>query len=197
MITIGLKYNVTSSNIMISIDYLNNMIRDCTDCWLCKDRTNAVPGEGPIPCDLMFIGRDPGKEEDKQGRPFVGKSGKLLTKVLNECGINREDVYITNLVKCRPPKNREPTLWELRACEKYILQEIAQVKPKLVISLGSYTSKYFLGPLVMHKVKCKRFEVVKPVKFTLVPMYHPSFIVRSMNLYEEYLEDMKRILNGV
>ncbi len=180
---------------MISPEFLKRMIRRCNKCHLAEYRKKAVPGEGPIPCDYMFVGEAPGKDEDETGRPFVGRSGRLLGDVLETVGVKREDVYITNLLKCRPPRNRKPLWYEIGACDHYLFQEIAHVKPKIVIPLGASATRFFEGPCAISRMKTLRFPHKRGgITFTVIPMYHPSYILRNKkDLYDEYMEDMKGI----
>src|SRR3712207_2443033 len=121
-------------------------VNRCTACELHKGRTRAVPGEGPANADIMFIGEAPGRNEDQQGRPFVGQAGKLLEELLAEIGLTRDDVWIGNVVKCRPPQNRDPRPEEIAACSVYLERQIALLQPKLIATLGRYSmEKFFPG----------------------------------------------------
>src|SRR5881396_1192015 len=117
----------------------------CTKCELHMSRKNAVPGEGPIDAKIMFVGEGPGQNEDEQGRPFVGAAGKLLTELLESIGIKRSDVFITNVVKCRPPSNRAPRKGEIETCNPYLMSQIRLVKPRIVCALGTPAIATLLG----------------------------------------------------
>ena len=117
----------------------------CEKCRLCETRTNVVPGEGNPAADLMFIGEGPGQEEDRYGRPFVGRSGELLTKMIHAIGLERSEVYIANIVKCRPPQNRNPEPDEAQACLPYLRAQVALVRPKIIVLLGKIACRYTLN----------------------------------------------------
>jgi len=119
------------------MEALNSEIISCRKCSLWKDAANSVPGEGPIDAKAMFIGQNPGAEEDQKGKPFIGRAGKFLTKILSEHGIKREDIFITNIVKHVSPKNRKPTSDELTACLPYLIRQIEIIKPKMIVLLGA------------------------------------------------------------
>lgn len=121
-------------------------VRACTRCGLCKGRKLAVPGEGPSPCDLMFIGEGPGFHENEQGRPFVGAAGKFLEQLLGSIGLTRQQVFIANVVKCRPPGNRDPLPEEIAACATFLNEQISLVNPKIVVTLGRFSmARWFQG----------------------------------------------------
>ena len=122
---------------MHKIDSIAENVKECQKCELCETRTMAVPGKGNFDADVIFVGEAPGKNEDIHGEPFVGAAGKRLDMILEDTGINREDVYITNIVKCRPPKNRVPTKKEEEACNDYINQEIEIINPKIICVMGN------------------------------------------------------------
>jgi uracil-DNA glycosylase family 4 len=124
---------------MSELESLHERIRACTRCKLHAGRTNAVPGEGPARAEVLFIGEGPGFHEDKQGRPFVGAAGKFLEELLDSISLKREDVFITNVVKCRPPANRDPETDEIEACQGYLDQQIELLRPKMVITLGRFS----------------------------------------------------------
>ena len=159
-------------------------ISTCKKCDLCKTRSNAVFGDGPVPSDLMIVGEAPGKDEDLQAQPFVGRSGKLLTKLLANVGINREsDCFIANIVKCRPPQNRLPKASEVEACISYLIQQIQLVKPKFLVCLGSLSLKIILDKkLSITKVRGRWYQLdVHYMKspLTVVPCFHPAYLLRN------------------
>jgi len=170
--------------------------KDCLKCPLNKNE--AVWGIGTIPNDIMVIGRDPGEEENKFKKPFIGKSGKLLTLNLGlHAGIRRELIYITNVVKCHPPKNRPHTEEEARLCKKFLLTELKHVKPKLIILLGNKALQCFFKNKTIGKARGKLLkDPFKNIYF--YPMYHPSYIERNKSKKPDYIknfEKLKKIVN--
>lgn len=153
-------------------------IKDCNKCLLSKTRTNIVWNDGPESAKLMLVGEAPGADEDKQGKPFVGRAGKLLNELLKMAQIDREkDLYIANTVKCRPPENRKPTREEKEACRPYLDEQIKKLNPKVVILCGATAMESFLPPkLKISKVRGEVFEV-EGRKY--VPIFHPSFLLRN------------------
>jgi len=157
-------------------------IHFCTKCGLWQDRIQPILGEGNINADIMFTGESPGKDEDEQGRPFVGKSGKLLTKLIFKAGLTREDVYISNICKCRPPDNRTPTVNEMKACLPFLLKQIRIIRPRVVIALGSVAAKTLLNDysIKITKIRGKLYDVNNDgLSFKLMPTFHPSYILRK------------------
>ena len=124
---------------MSALSQLHEEITHCTRCELSKNRTRAVPGEGPENATLLFIGEAPGWHEDQQGRPFVGPAGKYLEELLASIGLKREQVYIANIIKCRPPSNRDPLPGEIQACNKWLARQIELIHPKMIVTLGRYS----------------------------------------------------------
>lgn len=175
---------------MPELEDIARQVRDCNDCRLAEGRTNAVPGEGPENADLMFIGEGPGFHEDRQGRPFVGPSGQFLEELLASIDLNREQVYITNMVKCRPPDNRDPYPGEVEACSKYLDSQISLIKPKVVVTLGRHSLAKFLPGETISKArgKSKRMD-----SFILYPLYHPAAALHQQNLRRVVEEDFKVI----
>lgn len=152
----------------------------CKRCHLSELRTQAVFGEGRVNTKLMFIGEAPGAEEDQQGRPFVGKAGQLLTKILSSVGISREEVYITNVVKCRPPGNRNPTPEEVGMCWPYLEAQIAIIRPKIIVTLGNVPTQSLLRTKEsITSLRGRWFEWVGGIK--VFPMFHPSFLLRNLS----------------
>lgn len=170
---------------------LMEQLRDCRKCDLCRGRANIVPGEGNPNADLMFIGEGPGQEEDRQGRPFVGPSGELLTKMIHAIGMERSECYIANIVKCRPPGNRNPEPAEAEACLDYLRQQTALVKPKVVVLLGRVACRYILREEIYigrdHGVWFER----KGIWF--MPTFHPSALLRDPSKKRDAWEDFKKV----
>ncbi|MCD6595010.1 uracil-DNA glycosylase [bacterium] len=167
----------------------------CTKCQLHKSRTNPVSGAGNPSADIMFIGEAPGAEEDKQGIPFVGRAGKLLDKILAACELTRDDIYITNILKCRPPKNRDPLPAERTACMPYLLAQIDTIKPKVICCLGRIAAQSILQtkiPLGKLRGQVHRFRGT-----SLIVTYHPAAILRNENFKRPTWEDFKFLLKIV
>jgi uracil-DNA glycosylase family 4 len=155
----------------MTLDQLEETIHSCTLCSLHTGRTHAVPGEGPPNADIMFIGEGPGFHEDRQGRPFVGAAGKFLEELLASIGMTREQVYIANVIKCRPPGNRDPLPGELSACEPYLERQIQLIKPKVIVTLGRFSMyRYFPGASIS-KIHGQPKRVGN---LLVVPMFHPA-----------------------
>ncbi len=149
----------------------------CTRCKLAGGRTQVVYGTGNPDADLMFIGEGPGYYEDKQGEPFVGAAGQLLNKMLEEIGIRREDVRITNVVLCRPPGNRDPLPEEVDACRPWLREQIALVDPRVIVTLGNFATRFMLDkPVSISRVRGQRFAIEGR---TVIPTFHPAAILRG------------------
>ena len=158
---------------------LEHSIIDCKKCKLCKNRTNIVFGTGNKNADIMFIGEGPGADEDKQGEPFVGKAGKLMNEAFKGIGINREDVYIANIVKCRPPSNRVPEEDEATACLNYLRNQVILVKPKIIVLLGSTALKNILGK--EYGITNTRGRWIERKGIMYMPTWHPAALLRDEN----------------
>lgn len=157
---------------------ISNEVVTCTKCPLSKTRCKAVPGEGSSKALVMFIGEGPGQNEDLQGRPFVGKAGMLLERLLQAIDLKREDVFITNVVKCRPPGNRDPLPLEIEACKNYLDRQIATINPRVIVTLGRYSmARYFPGKYISQIHGQYQVEGGRIV----LPMYHPAAALRDMN----------------
>lgn len=168
----------------LSLDTFKETVLNCQNCELHKTRTNVVFGHGPIPCNAMIIGEGPGEQEDISGKPFVGKAGQLLTKILESVGINREtDTFIANTVKCRPPGNRTPVTEEINACKGYLIRQIQLVQPKVLILLGAPALKTILEePLAISKVRGKWYKAAVNYMsdpLYIMPIFHPSYLLRN------------------
>ena len=166
---------------------LNNFAsKICPKCTLPGDR--IVWGYGNYKNRVIFIGEAPGAEEDKLGKPFVGRSGKLLTKMLNDSGIRRELVYITNVVKCRPENNRTPTKDEIKLCSRFLKYEIQNIKPEIIVTLGSTSTSYFLKNFNISSIAGSIVKTkVGLVNYRLYPLHHPAYVLRNGISREEYL----------
>lgn len=158
---------------------------DCTRCELSKTRSTVVFGEGNADADIMFVGEGPGAHEDRTGRPFVGPAGSLLDRWIEYLGLKRSDVYIANVVKCRPPQNRDPWEWEIQACVPFLRVQIAVVKPKMIVTLGRFAGGYLSGErgAAMKDLRGRMTWTWQDDKTGLsvpvVPIYHPAYVLRS------------------
>ena len=164
---------------MSEFDELVQRINSCTLCSLSEKRTNAVPGEGSRTADIMFIGEGPGYYEDRDGRPFIGPAGQFLDELLASIGLRREDVYITNMIKCRAPSNRDPLPGEIRACQPYLDKQLEMISPKVVVTLGRYSfAKFFPGESISKaRGRPRRWK-----DLTVYPMYHPAAALHNPQL---------------
>jgi DNA polymerase len=176
---------------------------NCKKCSLYKTRTLPVIGQGSHNAKIMFIGEAPGANEDKTGVPFCGRSGDFLDEMLNKAGIKREDVYICNLLKCRPPKNRDPNQKELKVCTPYLDRQIELIKPKVISSLGRYSMEFLMKKYgledqmgLISKIHGNVFEVKTMFsEIKLVPLYHPAVAVYNANMKDVLIEDFKALKN--
>jgi len=166
-----------------------NVIK-CTKCDLCKTRTNAVPGKGNFQSDVIFIGEAPGKNEDKYGEPFVGVAGKKLSIALDAAGISRDQVYITNIVKCRPPDNRVPKISEKDACQEYLEQEISIIKPKIICILGNTVFNSILGGSEIIKFRGKVARKDNQLYFLTI---HPAATIYNQKLIDVLKSDIVKL----
>lgn len=176
---------------MDSIEKLKRSFQDCTKCGLSQTRTHVVFGEGNPNAEIMFVGEAPGKNEDEQNRPFIGMAGKLLDGLLEKIGMTREEVFIANVVKCRPPENRNPTTEEIKTCLPYLWQQINLIQPKIIGTLGNFAAHAVLGQKVaITKVRGQHFRVNN---FLVVPMLHPAAALHQGNLRPALLEDFQNL----
>jgi DNA polymerase len=175
-----------------SLGLIDTEVRNCRLCRLCETRTNGVPGEGNPHAEIMFIGEGPGFHEDQQGRPFVGAAGNLLVEMLGVIGLRREDVFITNVVRCRPPGNRDPLPEELAACDAYSQRQIALLQPKLLVTLGRYSMARFFGTGAMRDLHGRTRDWNG---ITCLAMYHPAAILRTPTpeMRRIYEDDFRKI----
>ena len=175
-----------------SLEDLKKSIGNCQKCKLSATRENIVFGEGNPNAELMFIGEGPGKHEDLQGRPFVGAAGQLLTKIINAMHLTREDVYIANIVKCRPPNNRDPEHDEIKACLPYLLKQIELIKPKVICTLGRISTKVLLD--TEDKITKIRGKIFDYNGIDLIPTYHPAHLLHHPDNKRLVWEDMQLIM---
>ncbi len=165
----------------MNLEELKNTCSTCTACKLCSTRTQVVFGVGNPQARLMLIGEGPGQEEDRTGKPFVGQAGQLLDQILGAVGIAREEVYIANVVKCRPPNNRNPEPDEIIACEDWLLEQIRLIKPQIIITLGNVPTQWALGTtLGITKTRGTWTEFKRlSAPIPLLPMFHPAYLLRN------------------
>ncbi len=166
-----------------------NVIK-CTKCDLCKTRTNAVPGKGNFQSDVIFVGEAPGRNEDQKGEPFIGVAGKKLSIALDEAGISRDDVYITNIVKCRPPNNRVPKTSERETCQEYLKQEISIIKPEIICILGNTAFNSILGGSEITKFRGK---VVRKDNLLYFLTIHPAATIYNQKLIDVLKSDISKL----
>lgn len=166
-------------------------VRECVRCGLSCARTQAVPGEGPAHAEIMLVGEGPGEAEDRQGRPFVGPAGQLLNSLLLEAGLRRPDVFIANIVKCRPPGNREPLPQEVVACHEYLDGQIAIIQPQVVCLLGAVATKARLDPTA--SISRLHGRAIERDGMVYVPLYHPAAALHRAALRPVLVEDMVRL----
>jgi len=170
---------------------LADQIRSCQRCPLARLRTNAVPGAGPADAEIMFIGEAPGYHEDQQGQPFVGASGRLLEKLLAQIGLSRDEVYITNVVKCRPPANRDPMPAEIEACQPWLRQQIELIDPLVIITLGRFSMAQFFPPTA--RITRVHGQPQWQDGRVIVPMFHPAAALRNPNWMRDMEADFAQI----
>lgn len=168
---------------------LEKSILECKKCRLCTNRTNIVFGQGNKKARLMFIGEGPGADEDKQGIPFVGKAGQLMNNAFQALEINREDVYIANIVKCRPPSNRVPEDDEVQTCLNYLRNQVILIKPKIIVLLGSTSLKNILGK--EYGITAVRGNWMEKNGIKYMPTWHPAALLRDENKKIEFWQDLK------
>lgn len=162
----------------------------CTQCGLCKGRTQVVFGVGPLDAPLMFVGEAPGEDEDRQGEPFVGRAGQLLTKTLKKVGVERGRVYIANILKCRPPGNRTPQPDEMSACMPWLLRQIKFVKPRILCALGNIAVQALLATRTGITQLRGKYHEAHGLK--IFPMFHPAYILRNMGELGLFEADLRR-----
>jgi DNA polymerase len=176
----------------LELKEIRDEIGDCTRCKLHKGRTNIVFGVGDPQARLMFIGEGPGADEDLKGEPFVGRAGQLLTQIIKAMGLTREQVYIANVVKCRPPENRNPEADEIEQCSPFLRAQIASVNPLVIVALGKFAAQTLLGVETPISRMRGQFHQMGPV--AVMPTFHPSYLLRNPGAKREVWEDMKMVM---
>ena len=167
-------------------------VNQCTKCGLSRTRNNIVFGEGNPSGKLMFIGEAPGAEEDDTGRPFVGRAGQLLTKIIESINLKRGDVYIANVIKCRPPQNRNPSEEEIKQCSPFLKEQIRIIRPKIICTLGKFSTEFLIGT-DKGTISAVRGNEFGYDGIAVIPTYHPSYLLRNPEAKREVWEDMKKI----
>ena len=197
----GLSAKKTASQEVINeLEVIAEQTRQCRKCPLGYIRKNAVPGEGNTSARLMFVGEAPGADEDEQARPFVGRSGQLLDKIIAGCGLKRQDVWIGNIIKCRPPDNRDPKPEEIIACIPYLQRQIELIDPEIIVALGAHAAKTLLNtPKAIGQLRGMFHEYTPGIgkkSIKLMPTFHPSYLLRnySDDNRRKVWEDMKKVI---
>ncbi len=171
---------------------LAKLAHDCTKCRLAGTRTQVVFGTGNPDADLMFIGEAPGRDEDLQGKPFVGRAGQLLTDIIKAMKLTRDDVYIANVIKCRPPENRNPEADELDACRPFIRRQVELIKPRVIVTLGKFALQSLTGKA--HAVSAARGQWTEYEGIKVMPTYHPAYLLRTPSAKKDVWNDMKKVM---
>lgn len=172
------------------LDQIEKNVKICQKCRLCKTALNAVPGEGNIDSEIVFIGEAPGATEDQTGRPFVGRAGKLLDVLLAKISLTRSDVWIGNIIKHRPPENRDPLPDEIEACQPYLTAQLAAIKPKLIVTLGRFSMNYFYKD---GKISMCHGMLIKTKDYNVFPLYHPAAALRNPNMAKALVHDFLKL----
>ncbi|MDD5428189.1 MAG: uracil-DNA glycosylase [Candidatus Omnitrophica bacterium] len=174
------------------LDELKKEVLACRECDLCQTRTNVVFGAGNPKAKLMFVGEAPGEQEDKQGLPFVGRAGQLLTKIIEAMGLKREDVYIANILKCRPPNNRAPLPAEIIACRNNVKRQVEMINPRVICTLGKFASQTFLNTETPISALRGIFREYNGIK--VMPTFHPAYLLRNPDDKKIVWGDMKKVM---
>ncbi len=186
-----IKPEEPSPSRLMVLEEVRKELGDCKRCKLHRTRRTIVFGEGNPKATLMFIGEGPGYDEDVQGRPFVGKAGQLLTKIIESIKLRREEVYIANIVKCRPPQNRNPEHDEIQSCNPFLTKQIRVIQPKIICALGTFAAQTLLKTDT--KISDLRGKIFDLEGTKVIPTYHPAFLLRNPERKREVWEDMKKI----
>ena len=175
-----------------TLDDVQRELGNCRRCGLYQGRKNIVFGEGNHEADLVFVGEAPGQQEDIQGKPFVGRAGQLLTRIIEAMGLVRHDVYICNILKCRPPGNRNPKPDEIRVCEPFLIKQLEIIRPKVICALGTFAAKTLLKTDVPISLLRGKFHSYQGIK--LMPTYHPAYLLRNPGAKKQVWEDVQMIM---
>jgi DNA polymerase len=189
----GMLFPITSETTPPrTLQEIRDEIGDCRRCKLCSTRKNIVFGTGSPNAALMFVGEAPGADEDTQGQPFVGRAGQLLTKMIQAMGLSREEVYIANIIKCRPPENRNPQPDEIASCRPFLLKQIEAIRPKIICALGTFSAQTLLETQQKISALRGKFHDYHGVK--VLPTFHPAYLLRNPNEKKSVWEDLKKIM---
>lgn len=175
-----------------TMEDIRKAVEACQGCPLYKTRTNPVFGDGDENAKLVFVGEAPGQDEDLQGKPFVGRAGQKLTQIIEAMGLSRKEVYITNVLKSRPPGNRNPLPDEIRACEPFLINQLKLIKPKIICALGTFAAQTLLRTDQRISLLRGRFHTYQGIK--LMPTYHPAFLLRNPKFKRDVWEDVQKIM---
>ena len=186
---------VINSNNEEQLKKISQEMAGCQLCQLSKTRQNVVFGEGNPNAQIVFVGEAPGADEDQQGLPFVGKAGQLLTKIIEAMGIKRKDVYICNILKCRPPGNRNPLPEEISFCEPFLKKQLQAISPKVICALGKFAAQTLLRTDISISLLRGRFHSYEGIK--LMPTYHPAYLLRSPSAKKPVWEDVQMIMKEI
>ena len=189
--TSGMKADEPGQSTTITLEEVRKELGECKRCKLHRTRRTIVFGEGNEKATLMLVGEGPGYDEDVQGRPFVGKAGQLLTKILQSINLPREEVYITNIIKCRPPQNRNPEPDEIQSCRPFLQKQIQAIRPKIICALGTFSAQTLLKTGT--KITALRGKLYDLEGIKVIPTYHPAFLLRNPERKREVWEDMKKM----
>jgi uracil-DNA glycosylase family 4 len=181
----------SGTEVPTTLEGIRANLGECTRCKLHQGRTTLVFGVGRADADLMFVGEAPGRDEDQQGEPFVGRAGQLLTKIIESIGLTRDAVYIANVIKCRPPQNRNPEPEEVETCEPFLFEQLGVIQPRVVVALGAFAVRTLLRS--EQSISRLRGQVFDYRGAKLVPTFHPAFLLRSPDRKRDVWEDMKKV----
>lgn len=177
---------------IMTLEDVRSMLGECRRCQLCETRKNIVFGEGNPEAEIVFVGEAPGEDEDIQARPFVGRAGQLLTRIIEAMGLTRKDVYICNILKCRPPKNRNPQQEEIEACEPFVVRQIDAIQPKVICALGTFAARTLLKKDIPVSLLRGQFQSFRGIQ--LMPTYHPAYLLRNPSAKKQVWEDVQKIM---
>jgi uracil-DNA glycosylase len=189
------KNNLLTKNNEVLLNDLGREVAACRLCALATTRNNTVFGDGNVSAKIVFVGEAPGADEDKQGLPFVGKAGQLLTKIINAMGLERKDVYICNILKCRPPGNRNPLPDEIRLCEPFLKKQLQLISPQIICALGSFAAKTLLKTETPITLLRGRFHTYEGIQ--LMPTYHPAYLLRNPSAKKSVWDDVQLIMKEI
>ena len=186
-----LEHQRTTVNEDQQLENIRSELGECTRCKLHQHRKHIVFGTGNPAAQLVFVGEGPGGEEDVQGKPFVGRAGQLLTKIINSIDLTRDEVYIANIIKCRPPNNRNPEPDEIKACEPFLIKQLDAIKPRIICALGTFAAQTLLE--TDERISRLRGKFIPYRKSRLIATFHPAFLLRNPERKRDVWEDMKMI----